>query len=88
VLRHGLGPRGMLLGFNLGNGYRAAGFLACRRACRALQSLPDDLLDAFVNRAGVSFLFGDTELGQHLDDEMRWNFELPCQLVDTDFRHR
>jgi hypothetical protein len=78
----------MLLGFNLGKGYRAAGFLACRRACCALQSLPDDLLDAFVNRAGVSFLFGDTELGQHLDDEMRWNFELPCQLVDTDFRHR
>jgi hypothetical protein len=88
VLRHGLGPRGVLPGFNLGNGYRGVRFLACRRACSTLQSIPDDLLDAFVNRAGVSLLFGDTELGQHVDDEVRWNFELPCQLVDTDFRHR
>ncbi len=88
MLRHRLGAREMLLRFHLGNGDRAFEFLACRRACSALQSFPDDLLDAFVNRTGVGFLFGDTELGQHLDDEVRWNFELPCQLVDTDFRHR
>jgi len=70
MFRHGLGPLGVLLGFHLGNGYRGLRFLACRRACSALQSFPDDLLDAFVNRTGVGFLFGDTELGQHLDDEM------------------
>src|SRR6202034_725039 len=67
VLYRWLGPGGMLPRFKLGNGDRGVGFLARRRARSALQSLPDDLLDAFVNRAGMGFLFGDTELRQHLD---------------------
>jgi hypothetical protein len=54
----------------------------------AKQLHPQPLGDVFINRAGVSFFLGDTELGQHFDDLMRGDFQLPRQLVDSDFRHR
>jgi hypothetical protein len=71
-----------------GNRHGAGSFPARRVASSALQSLPDNQRDRLVDGAGMGFLFGNTELGQHVDNRVRWNFELPCQLVDADFRHR
>jgi len=72
----------------LGNGDRSVGFTAHGRACSTLHTQAKLLGDVVVNGAGVGFLLGNTELGQHVDNRVRWNFQLPCQLVDADFRHR
>jgi hypothetical protein len=87
ALGRGLRPRVLLDRFRLGNRHRAVGFPARRVAPSALQPIPNNQRDGFVNGAGVCFLLGNTELGQHVDDRVRWNFELPCQLVDANFRH-
>ena len=84
----GLRPRGLFHRFRFGNCYGRFVFPARRVAFAALQSFTDNLLDAFVDGTGVGFLFGNTELGQHVDNRVRRNFELPGQLVDADFRHR
>jgi hypothetical protein len=74
--------------FGFGNGHGALEFPARRVAASALQTLTDNQCHGFVDGAGMGFLLGNTELGQHVDDRVRWNFELPCQLVYADFRHR
>jgi len=43
--------------------------------------------DGVVDRAGVRFLLGDAELGQHFEKSMGGNLELPGQLVNSDFAH-
>jgi hypothetical protein len=59
------------------------------RSCRAtLQFQSQPLGYVLIDRAGVGFFLGDTELGQHFDHLMRRDFELPRQLVDSDFCHR
>jgi hypothetical protein len=84
-----LGPlRVLLYRFRFGNRHGTLGFPARRVASSTLQAFPDNQCDGFVNGAGMGFLLGDTELGQHVDNGVRWNFQLPCQLVDADFRHR
>jgi len=83
-----LGTRGFLNDFGLCDGGPGLGFRAHRHASTTLHALPDLLGDVFVNGAGMSFLLGDTELGQHVENCMRWDFELPRQLVDSDFRHK
>ncbi len=40
-----------------------------------------------VNRAGVGFLFADTEFWQHFDDLLGLDLKYARQLVDTDFTH-
>jgi hypothetical protein len=49
---------------------------------------PDLVRHIVVNRAGVRFLFRYAEFRQHFEDLVRWNFELPGQLVYADFLHR
>jgi len=87
ALGHGLWPHVLLDRFMFCNCNGTVGF-PVSGACSTLQALPDDLRDRFVNGAGVGLLFGNTELGQHVDNRVRRNFELPCQLVDADFNHR
>jgi hypothetical protein len=69
-----------------------AGGAGCRcwpgRLLVAEKTLPDQLRDGLVHGAGVSFLFGHAEIGEHLEDGVRWDLELPCQLVDANFTHR
>jgi len=49
---------------------------------------PDLVRHIVVNRAGVRFLLRYAEFRQHFEDLVRWNFELPGQLVYADFLHR
>jgi hypothetical protein len=43
--------------------------------------------DVVVDRAGVGFLFSNTQLRQEVEDAVRLHLELPGQLVNSDFRH-
>jgi hypothetical protein len=54
----------------LGNGDRSVGFTAHGRACSTLHTQAKLLGDVVVNGAGVGFLLGHAELGQHIDDGM------------------
>jgi hypothetical protein len=81
-------PRRLLDGLRLGNGDGAIGFAAHRSARSALHPLPDYFGHRLINRAGVRFLLGNAELGQHVDDGVRGDLKLPCQLVDSNFTHR
>jgi hypothetical protein len=87
MLGNGFGTRRLLVSFRFGDCHRRVGFPVRHGARSALQPFPDDLSNRFVNGTGVGFLLGDTELGQHVENRMRWDFELPCQLVDSNFRH-
>ena len=47
--------------------------------------------DQKIERAGVSFLFGDAELAEDVNDRFRLDFQLARQLVDADLiriRHK
>ena len=44
----------------------------------ALNTFPHQFGDGFVDGTGVSFLLGNAKLGQHLEDDMRGNLDLPC----------
>jgi hypothetical protein len=53
----------------------------------SVDALPYQFRNRFVNRAGVRLFFGDADLRQHFYDHVRWNLQLPRQLVDADFAH-
>jgi hypothetical protein len=53
----------------------------------SVEALPHQLCNRLVDRAGVRLLFGDADFGQHFYNHVRWNLQLPRQLVDTDFAH-
>lgn len=53
-----------------------------------LHSRPKPLGYVLIDRAGVGFLFRDTELGQHFDDGVGGNLQLPCELIDANFTHK
>jgi hypothetical protein len=74
--------------FRLGNGDGAVGFAAHRSARAALHSLPNYFGHWLINGAGVGLLLGNPELGQHVDDGVRGDLKLPCQLIDSDFTHK
>jgi hypothetical protein len=42
----------------------------------------------FIDGAGVRLLFGDAQFGQPVQDLVGLDFELPCQLVDSNLLHR
>jgi hypothetical protein len=45
--------------------------------------------DILVDRAGVGLLFVDAELRQQIQYYVRFDFQLPCQLIDSDLQlHR
>ncbi len=72
----------------LDNGDGRVGFAAHRSARSTLHPLPDDFCHRLINGAGVGLLFGDAELGQHVDDGVRGDLKLPGQLIDSDFTHK
>lgn len=43
-----------------------------------LNTFPHQFGDGLIDGTGVSFLLGDAKLGQHLEDDMRGNLDLPC----------
>jgi hypothetical protein len=84
-------PRGLFIVLDrlgLGKGDGGVGFAAHSSARATLHSLPDYFRHRLINRAGVSFLLGYTELGQHVDDGVRGDFQLPCELIDSNFTHK
>jgi hypothetical protein len=82
------GLLGHLNGFGLGHRHGRVGFAAHCSAGSALHSLPDDFGHWLIYRAGVGFLLGDTELGQHVDNGVRGDLKLPCELIDSNFTHK
>jgi hypothetical protein len=53
----------------------------------SVDALSHQFRDRLINRAGMRLLFGDANLRQHFYDHVRWNLQLPRQLVDADFAH-
>jgi hypothetical protein len=53
-----------------------------------LHSLADDLRHRLIDGTGMSFFLGDAELGQHVDDLVRGDLQLPGQLIDANFTHK
>jgi hypothetical protein len=89
--RGGLMPRGLFIlldGLRLSNGDGGIGFAPHGSASATLHPLPDYLRHRLINRAGVGFLLADAELGQHVDNGMRGDFQLPCELIDSNFTHK
>ena len=43
--------------------------------------------DRFIDRTGVGLLFCYTQLGEHIEDHVRFHLELACQLVNSNFDH-
>jgi hypothetical protein len=41
-----------------------------------------------INGAGMRLLVGHADFGQLIKDFVRLDFELPCQLVNTNLLHR
>ncbi len=85
-------PRGLLFiplhRLRLGHGDRSIGFAAHGSARSALHPLPDYFRHRVVNGTGVGLLLGNAELRQHVDDGVRGDLKLPCQLVDSNFTHK
>jgi hypothetical protein len=75
-----------LVPFRYGHG--SVGFAAHGGACSALHPLTDYFRHWLINGAGVGLLLGDAELGQHVDDGVRGDFQLPCELIDSNFTHK
>src|SRR4051794_5273865 len=73
--------------FGFLDGHCGAAFHLYRRTT-ALDALPNQFRNGFVDRAGVGLFLGDAQLGEHFEDDMRRNLELPRQLVDADFTHK
>jgi len=78
----------LLLGRLLNRHCGAAGLGLCVQRFASLDAKPNQFGNRFVDGAGVGLFLNDTELGKHVEDGVRWNLELPRQLVDTDFTHK
>lgn len=87
------GSRGRVRRFSGGAGIghmfrRAFFFFGARRSVRFPSQPPLDLNgDRFIDRAGVGFLFRDAQLGEHIEDHVRFHLELARQLVNSNFDH-
>jgi hypothetical protein len=69
--------------------HRGGRLIALRRTRVAISvdALPHQFRHWLINRTRVRLLFGDADLRQHFYDHVRWNLQLPRQLVDADFAH-
>ena len=74
------------LGLRNGNG--SFSFAAHGDAHPTLHSLPELLGNIVVDRAGVRLFLGYAKLRQHVDNVVRGDFQLPCELVDSNFTHK
>jgi len=70
-----------------GDGLRAVIYRLRGRFSLTLNTFPHEFGYRFIDGAGVSLLLGDAELGQHFEDHVRGNLELPGKLIDTNFAH-
>lgn len=65
-----------------------AGDIAIFTSGRIQTKIVADLFrDIFVNRTGVSLLFGNAELGQELKHPLRLDLKLPGQFIDPNLLH-
>jgi hypothetical protein len=78
----------LLFGRLLNRHCGAAGFGVRLGRLASLDALPNQFRNRSVDGAGVGLFLSDTELGKHLEDGMRWNLELPRQLVYANFTHK
>jgi hypothetical protein len=69
------------------------GFPACRarasagrRFCR-FEMGPDLLGLEVFERTGMRLLFSDAHFRQHVENRFAFNFQLPCQIVDSNLTH-
>jgi hypothetical protein len=82
-------PHGLLGGFlGLSDSHGGVGFTAHRSARSALNAQPKLFGHVVVNGTRVGFLLGNAELGQHVDDGVRRDLKLPCELIDSNFTHK
>jgi hypothetical protein len=44
--------------------------------------------DVLVNRAGMRLFLLHAQARQHVEDDARFHFKLPRQLINSDFLHR
>jgi hypothetical protein len=79
---------GRLVGLGLSHRDGRVGFPAHSGARSTLHPLPDYFRHRLIDGAGMGFLLGDTELGQHVDDGVRGDLQLPCELIDSNFTHK
>jgi len=49
--------------------------------------LPDEIGNVVVQRAGMGFLLGHSQLGEQVENPLRLYLKLPRQLVDAGFSH-
>jgi hypothetical protein len=86
--RRGLMPRGLLDRLPLGDGHGSIGFASHGGARTTLHPLTDYFRHWLIHGTGVGFLLGHAELGQHVDDGVRGDLQLPCELIDSNFTHK
>jgi hypothetical protein len=62
--------------------------IECRRT-RAIhpEVLPDEFGNVVVQRAGMGFLLGHSQLREQVENSLRLYLKLPRQLVDAGFSH-
>jgi hypothetical protein len=73
--------------YAVGIGTRSAvGFRALTIA-RALQSGADFLRFIVLKRTGMRFLLGDPDFGQHVENRFALDFQLSCQIVNSNLTH-
>ncbi len=81
-------PHGLLDRLPLGDGHGRVGLAAHGSARSTLHTQPQLLGDVFIHGAGVGLLLGHAKLGQHVDDGVRGDLQLPCELIDSNFTHK
>lgn len=92
--RHGglrLRPRflGFDVGLSLTGGIHCGGFLpfAMRRPDFKAQALANEACYVLVDRARVRLFLRDAKLRQEIDDHLRFDLQLPGQLIDSNILH-
>jgi hypothetical protein len=89
-----LTPRGWLMPRRLfdrlpfGDSDGSIGLAAHGSASPTLHSLTDYFRYRLINGTGVGLLLGNAELGQHVNDGVRGDLKLPCELIDSNFTHK
>ena len=78
----------MLLNCGSSRGFMIPLMIECVRT-GAIHSevLPDQIGYVIVQRTGMGFLLGHSQLGEQVENPLRFYLELPRQLVDAGFSH-
>jgi hypothetical protein len=81
-------PRHIFAGLPFGDSYGSIGLAAHGSARSTLHSLTYYFRYRLINGTGVGLLLGNAELGQHVNDGVRGDLKLPCELIDSNFTHK